>query len=83
MIPADVFRVRTMCVGMSDPGMVVLPTHRLFRGLNSVSSNVLVSALNGYFDVEQLGAGLDLAHEAWSRIESSGDQENLAYGGAD
>ena len=24
--------VMTMCVGMSDPGMIVLPTHRLFRG---------------------------------------------------
>ena len=24
--------VLMMCVGMSDPGLVVLPTHRLFRG---------------------------------------------------
>ncbi len=24
--------VLMMCVGMEDPGMVVLPTHRLFRG---------------------------------------------------
>ena len=22
-----------MCVGMNDPGLLVLPTHRLFRGL--------------------------------------------------
>ena len=24
--------VLMMCIGMEDPGMVVLPTHRLFRG---------------------------------------------------
>ena len=25
--------VLMMCVGMNDPGLIVLPTHRLFRGL--------------------------------------------------
>jgi len=26
------------CVSMSDPGMVVFPTHRLFRGLPELSA---------------------------------------------
>ena len=30
--------VLMMCVGMEDPGMVVLPTHRLFRGLPAMKS---------------------------------------------
>ena len=31
--------VLMMCVGMSDPGMLVLPTHRLFRGLPAMNSD--------------------------------------------
>ena len=31
--------VLMMCVGMSDPGLLVLPTHRLFRGLPAMDSN--------------------------------------------
>ena len=33
--------VLMMCVGMSDPGLLVLPTHRLFRGLPAMDSKLL------------------------------------------
>ena len=39
--------VLMMCVGMSDPGMIVLPTHRLFRGLPAMSSDELQRRLSG------------------------------------
>ena len=34
--------VLMMCVSMSDPGMIVLPTHRLFRGLPAMTAAQLV-----------------------------------------
>ncbi len=37
--------VLMMCVGMSDPGLLVLPTHRLFRGLPAMDSKQLVAKL--------------------------------------
>jgi hypothetical protein len=42
--------VLTMCVSMSDPGMVVLPTHRLFRGLPPLSSQQLIDKLEPVSD---------------------------------
>ena len=33
--------VMMMCVSMSDPGMIVLPTHRLFRGLPPMTAGEL------------------------------------------
>ncbi|HHM11944.1 MAG TPA: DUF1015 domain-containing protein, partial [Planctomycetaceae bacterium] len=38
--------VLMMLVGMSDPGMIVLPTHRLFRGLPPIDSATLREKLS-------------------------------------
>ena len=35
--------VLMMCIGMSDPGLLVLPTHRLFRGLPPMTSDELIA----------------------------------------
>ena len=37
--------VLMMCIGMDDPGLLVLPTHRLFRGLPEMDSTELASKL--------------------------------------
>ncbi len=37
--------VMTMLVGMSDPGMIVLPTHRLLRGTPRFSSDEIIAKL--------------------------------------
>jgi len=71
--------ILAMCVGMDDPGLLVLPTHRLFRGLQPQSSAEVTSSICEYFDVEQLGVGIERAHDAWLRIESIGEQGNLAF----
>ncbi len=34
--------VMTMLVGMSDPGMIVLPTHRLLRGTEKFTSAEII-----------------------------------------
>ncbi len=40
-----------MLVGMSDPGLVILPTHRLVSGLPNVTSDRLQHALLDHFDI--------------------------------
>ncbi len=66
--------VLMMCVSMNDPGMIVLPTHRLFRGLPRLNAEQLVSRLGECFDVQIAEPGLKGAETIWQGIESSGDQ---------
>jgi len=39
-----------MLVSMNDPGMIVLPTHRLFRGMPEMTSQELVAKIGGCFE---------------------------------
>lgn len=80
-LPADhpANHVMMMCVSLSDPGMLVLPTHRLFRGLPAISSSDLTGRLSEFFHVEQAGQGRLRAYDLWKAIESEGDQATLAF----
>ncbi|HWB09069.1 MAG TPA: DUF1015 domain-containing protein [Pirellulales bacterium] len=69
--------VLMMCVGMSDPGMIVLPTHRLFRGLPSMTSSDLAAKLGNSFTTRIAGEGADLAQTVWEEIEYGGEQGTL------
>jgi uncharacterized protein (DUF1015 family) len=68
-----------MLVGMSDPGLLILPTHRLVSGLASdVTALQLESALAEHFDiVERTGTN---AQAAWEHIEMDGSQTALGFG---
>jgi uncharacterized protein (DUF1015 family) len=68
-----------MCVGMSDPGMIVLPTHRLFRGVPPIDSGELTARLSPSFDCHVAGEGTDLADAIWEPIETEGDQGRMAF----
>ncbi|MCA9185541.1 MAG: DUF1015 domain-containing protein, partial [Planctomycetales bacterium] len=69
--------VLMMCVSMSDPGMIVLPTHRLFRGLAPVSSDDLQQRLHDHFTLRIAGEGADLAPTIWEEIETEDQQGTL------
>ncbi len=71
-----------MLVGMSDPGLAILPTHRLVSGLPGLTADRLRSLLARHFDVERVGEGAAGAREAWERIEMDGGQELLGFGTA-
>ena len=66
--------VLMMCVGMSDPGMVVLPTHRLFRGAPEITAEQLHDRLGGCFTCRLAGEGADLAEMIWDQIEAEDEQ---------
>lgn len=69
--------VLMMLVGMSDPGMIVLPTHRLFRGLPSLDSKELAQKLGDCFTTRVAGEGSDLGEAVWREIEQGDRQETI------
>ena len=58
--------VMMMCVGMNDPGMIVQPTHRLFRGIPPLSTDEIVKRLGECFTTRVAGEGIDLAEAIWT-----------------
>lgn len=69
--------VLMMFVSMSDPGMLVLATHRLFRGLPPMTSAQLLDRLGDSFLAEPVGTGPERARSLWEEIEMEGDQGTL------
>jgi uncharacterized protein (DUF1015 family) len=69
-----------MLVSLSDPGLVILPTHRLVSGLPGLRADQLASVLGPHFQVEQVGTGEQGARDAWELIEADGGQELLCFG---
>ncbi len=69
--------VLMMCVSMSDPGMLILPTHRLFRGLPPMTAPQLVERLGDCFTMERAARGPDGATSVWAEMEVEGRQSTL------
>ena len=70
--------VLTMCVAMDDPGLIVLPTHRLFPGVPEWTVEDLSVKLGDMFHVEQIGKGPEAAGKAWAKIEATRSQNMIA-----
>lgn len=64
-----------MLVSMADPGLVILPTHRLLSGFPGLTADRLRSVLGPHFTLERVGSG----REAWENIELDGSQSLLAF----
>ena len=69
-----------MLVAMSDPGLIILPTHRLVSGLSGLTAEKLGGLLASHFDVEVIGKGDEGARLTWEHIESDGSQDLLGFG---
>lgn len=63
-------------VGMEDPGLAILPTHRLVSGLPELSSDDVRSALGNHFSIEEVNS----AEAAWEALEMDGAQELFGVG---
>ena len=72
--------VLMMLVGMDDPGLAILPTHRLFSGLPDLSLEDLKAALGSNFQLENCGSGAAGAKEAWEMVTADGGQEVFGFG---
>ena len=69
--------VLMMYISMTDPGLLVLPTHRLFRGLPELTSAELIAKLGDCFTCRVAGEGADLAHRVWQEIADENQQGTL------
>jgi uncharacterized protein (DUF1015 family) len=69
-----------MLVGMSDPGLLILPTHRLASGLPHLTSEALTGRLAAEFAVTPMGAGEAGARAAWAAVQAAGGQDVLGFG---
>jgi uncharacterized protein (DUF1015 family) len=69
--------VLMMCIGMSDPGLLVLPTHRLFRGVPELTAAELVAMLGDALTTRIAGEGADMADVVWDEIESEDRQGTI------
>jgi uncharacterized protein (DUF1015 family) len=69
-----------MLVGMSNPGLIILPTHRLVSGFPGLTVETLIERLAPEFAVTNMGEGEVGAKAAWEAIELGGDQDVLGFG---
>ncbi|WP_165066960.1 DUF1015 domain-containing protein [Paludisphaera rhizosphaerae] len=69
-----------MLVSMSDPGLLILPTHRLVKGFPGLTAEELANRLSPEFDVKVVGEGDDGLEIAALATEGSDEQDVLAFG---
>jgi uncharacterized protein (DUF1015 family) len=69
-----------MLVGMSDPGLLILPTHRLVSGFPGLTAEALIPRLEPEFEVRRVGEGEQGCRAAWEPIDRGGDQDVLGFG---
>jgi uncharacterized protein (DUF1015 family) len=66
------------CVAMDDPGLIVLPTHRLFRNAPDMTAEELAAKLGDAFATRPAGHGPAAANDVWEDLET-GDRQ-AAFG---
>ena len=66
-----------MFISMHDPGLAVLPTHRLFRGLPELTSAELTERLAVAFEIEVVGKGPTLGGQVWDTIRVEDQQSTI------
>ena len=71
--------VMMMLVSMSDPGLIILPTHRLVSGIPALTSAQLRSSLEPAFQLETIGSGEKAGQDTWELISADGSQAVLGF----
>ncbi len=69
-----------MLVGMSDPGLLILPTHRLVSGFAGLTAEALKARLEPHFETQVAGVGEAGCQAAWNAIEQNAEQDLLGFG---
>jgi len=69
-------------VGMDDPGLAILPTHRLISGLPELTSADLKTALGKHLTLEEMGTGEQAARATWEKMAADGGQGVFGFCGS-
>jgi uncharacterized protein (DUF1015 family) len=67
-------------VSMRDPGLIILPTHRLVQGYPGVTATQLRDKLAPTFNVEVIGQGKEAARKVWDQLDLEDSQDLLGFG---
>jgi uncharacterized protein (DUF1015 family) len=70
---------------VADPGLVVLPTHRLVRGIDSLDTAGVLAGWSSHFDIERLQVGHDstvAADTVSATLARLGESGRVAFGAA-
>lgn len=70
--------VLTCLVSLSDPGLIVLPTHRLLHGVPRFTTKQLHEKLSPYFDCELVSKGAHSAGAVWAELDRLDEQLIMA-----
>ncbi len=70
--------VLMMLIAMEDPGLIILPTHRLFTGLSQLNTDILIQKLSPFFAMASGPTGSHTAPAVWEEMELQPDQETIA-----
>lgn len=70
--------VLSMFIAMDDPGLLVLPTHRLFPNAPDYDQAELLGALGDNFEKEEEQKGIDACPALWEDLDTGMDQSRLA-----
>jgi uncharacterized protein (DUF1015 family) len=68
-----------MLVGMSDPGLIIQPTHRLVQGYVGLTSEALAARLAPEFVITPTGEGEEGCRNAWETIQIGDEQDTLGF----
>jgi len=66
------------CVAMDDPGLAVLPTHRLLPDMPDLDAQQLADKLGDLFATRAAGQGPAVAEEVWEDVETTDRQDTMA-----
>ena len=69
-----------MLVGMSDPGLIIQPTHRLIQGFAGLTSEALAARLAPQFVITHEGEGEAGCLSTWETLQIGADQDTLGFG---
>ncbi len=69
--------VMMMCVSMEDPGLQILPTHRLVRNIKNLNPEKIKKSLNEVFDISYLGNDCSV-ETLMQKLSENAHKHNLA-----
>ncbi|MCR4414821.1 MAG: DUF1015 domain-containing protein [Thermoguttaceae bacterium] len=70
--------VLMMFVAMEDPGLAILPTHRLFKDVPALTADDLTARLGDWFQTRPVAKGPGAAREVWEDLQILDSQGTLA-----
>ena len=69
-----------MLVSMSEPGLQIMPTHRLVTGVGDLNADDLPGLLGEHFELETIGKGTEALTAGWESIQTGDRQDLLGFG---